>query len=552
MKQIENPEPEVVEELPWFGMDTENDSTGKVTLVALVGEDGYSKVWTKAGEFHKWCDESNGAIVICHNLEYDLVNEFGDHYPYLQLNYLKGRLISAKYKKVKFLDSGNHFRMPLKKLGECLGLQKLAMDIHSKEYVLMDATICLKAMCKARDYIASIGGKIGATSGSSSVSVWRSMTEDEFCLGPIDNPWFRQGYFGGRTELFATQGSDVRGYDINSMYPFVMLNDFPEYVVEDKTMIKAKGMAEVTIHLPEMTVAPLVYRDPDGRLTYPIGLFRGVWTYDELRFAEKLGGKIQKIHKAYGGNSLLRPFDQYINTLYSKRKASTDESERLFLKVLMNSLYGKISAKNVISRAVSRHTLINNKSTRLDEVRWINHHRGLLDYTTPPQKWVNLIWGSMITAYSRILLTKYLLKVPEGQLIYCDTDSIYCSSHQFETSSELGGLKLEKEAKIMRVLQPKCYCLDDDYFIAKGVPKPRTSEDGLVIDFAKQYIEEGYTEFNAPIRFINSLRSKRGKANQWVTMKKARRSEYKHKTLSNGRYYPPVLGMQLDLFKSVT
>src|SRR5882672_162422 len=158
----------------WLGFDTENDENGKVTLTCLIHESGESKVWEKAGGFIEWCDKAKGRpVVICHNLEYDLVNEFGDDYGYLQLNYLKGRLISGRRGNVRFLDSFNHFRMTLASIGDAIGIKKLGFDIHSKEYVTTDSWICLKAMTMARDYIASIGGQIGATSGSSAVSIWR-------------------------------------------------------------------------------------------------------------------------------------------------------------------------------------------------------------------------------------------------------------------------------------------------------------------------------------------------------------------------------------------
>jgi len=537
----------------WYGFDTENDETGKVTLACLIHESGEKTIWHGAGNLHKWINKSKGKpVIVCHNLEYDLVNEFGPDYPYLQLNYLKGRLITAKCGRVTFIDSGNHFRMPLATLGKSLNIEKKEMDIYDEDYVATDAWICLKGMTRARDYIASLGGRMGVTSGSSAVSVWKAMTESEYCLGPIDGPWFRKGYYGGRTELFRTRADgDVRAYDINSMYPHSMMNDFPEYAMVDERLEKSKGMAEVTISIPHnLFVAPIVHRDSEGRLVYPVGVIRGVWTYDEIRYAESRGAKVIEVHKAYGCNSLIRPFDEYINTLYDKRKKSNDEAERLFLKVLLNSLYGKIASKNVITRTVSRHSLLKVSSKRIAEVKWINSHRGLLDYNTPPEKHVNLIWGSMITAYSRLLLTRYLTQVEPEKLIYCDTDSIYCVDHIFPESKELGKLKLEKTDTKMVVLQPKCYSLGDEFFIAKGVPKPRQDKKtGLTIDFAREYMEEGHTEFMAPIRFRASLGSKRGVANQWVKMSKSRKTEYKNKILSHGRYFPPVIGQQLDLFK---
>lgn len=587
----------------WYGFDTENDKTGKVTIAALIHESGEKWIWRKAGGFSKWCEHQRSLkqskpVIICHNLEYDLVNEFGvNNFAEMQLNYLKGKLISARSGNIRFLDSFNHFRMTLKEIGKAVGVSKLDMDINSEEYVTTDAWICLKAMVDARDYIAGLGGQIGATSGSSSLSVWRYMTEGEFCTGPHDTPWMRRGYYGGRTEIFRpftmsrfkmTAGKiqyrrlldgesesfchpvlgkreykpgnmipefeqDIMGYDINSMFPFCMLNDYPEYLMDDPQMNKTKGMVEATVTVPtDIFVAPIVHRAPGGELLYPVGRFRGVWTYDEVRYLQRVGGRVLKVHKAMGCNTMVRPFDQFIKTCYDKRKASKNDAERLFLKVLMNSLYGKLASKNQVTRTVSRQSLLQKNAKRMEEVKWINYHRGLLDYFTPQQDYVNVPWGAMITAYARLLLTKYMVQIPAEKLIYCDTDSIYCLNHQLPLSPELGAMKLEKRASVMEVVQPKAYRIDN-YWKAKGVPKPREvdgpSGNKVTIDFAQQYMVKGFTAFDAPIRFRASLNSRRGKANQWVPHSKSMKTGYKAKSLSGDKYVPPCLSEQLDMFK---
>ena len=553
----------------WYGFDTENDENGVVTLTALVHESGNRSVFKGAGHLMKRVKEGRlgkRPVIICHNLEYDLVNEFGvNEYSMMALNYLKGRLISAKLNNCRFLDSFNHFRMSLLDLGTALGIAKLEMDIHDPNYVSQDAWICLKAMTQARDYISSLGGRIGATSGSSAMTIWRYMTDDEYMTGPIDTPWLRKGYYGGRTEIFRPHTEcppdgetglrlkEIRGYDINSMYPFCMLNEYPESLIEDPGLDKGKGMVEVTISLPvDIFYAPLPHRTASDELWYPVGVFRGVWTYDEIRRAESMGGHIIKVHKAYGGNVMCRPFNQFIHTLYAKRKVCTDDAEKLFLKVLMNALYGKIASRNQVTRTVSRYNLLQKKDKRIEDVKWITYNRGLLDYFTPQQPYVNVCWGSMVTAYARLLLHKYLLEVPPEKAIYCDTDSIYCINHLMMDGKELGQMKLEQTASIMTVVQPKAYRLDD-FYKAKGVPKAKRNEDGeIVLDYAKQYIEQGFTEFQAPIRFRASINSKRGVANQWVRHTKGRKTNYQSKRLSGDRYLPPVIGQQLDLGLTAT
>lgn len=575
----------------WYGMDTENNQDGVVTLVALASEKGDVWIWHQAGKFREWCDnnQDDQPVVICHNLEYDLVNEFGSYYPYLNLTYLKGRLIMAKYGHVTFYDSFNHFRMPLKKIGDAFGLKKLEFDIHSEAYVTNDAIIPMKAMCFTRDYLESIGGEIGATAGSSAVSVWLHLTEGEYLTGPLDTPWLRAGYAGGRTEIFRCRAegkllydhlnrpimveeeqsdgsvrmvhdreASIKGFDVNSMYPYCMLSQFPMITHEDKGIDKTKGMAEITVSVPrDHFVGPLVWRDKHNRLVYPVGVFRGIWTYDEIRYAETIGCKVLKVHKSIGGNFCERPFDDFINLIYAKRKASSNPAEREVLKVILNSLYGKLASKNCITRVVSKYEMLKKNNPRIKDVQWIDHNRGLLDFYTPQQRYVNVLWGAMVTANARILLTKYLRIVPPEKLIYCDTDSIYVNDFELPCNTELGGLKLEKSAKVMAVLQPKAYQLDD-FYKAKGIPKPKKSEDGrILIDYAKSFIEDGLAEFEAPIRFRESLRRvdvREGKSapNRWVKRTKARKTAYTAKGLSGNRYFPPVISQQAELTLTVT
>ncbi len=557
----------------WYGMDTENDQKGMITLVAIADEFGNTTVWeNEEGRFKfiEWMDnnEDKQAVIICHNLEYDLVNIFKEKYAYLNLTYLKGRLIMAQYNDIKFLDSFNHFRMALKAVGKPFGLEKGKFDIHSKDYVAMDAFIPVKAMTFTRDYLLSLGGEIGATAGSSAMSVWLHMTGGEFLTGPFDTPWLRNGYAGGRTEIFrrhtesrvidGVMQEDIIGYDINSCFPHCMISEFPMLCNDDPGLTKTKGMGEVTISIPtDRYVGPIFYRNDKEQLVYPVGRFRGTWTYDEIRFAESLGGKVIKVHKAIGSNYCERPFDEFIQTIYKKRKESTNSAEREVLKVVMNSLYGKLASRSTITRVVSKHSLLKSNSKRITDVQWIDHNRGLLDFHTPQPRYVNVLWGAMVTANARILLTRYLNQVPPEKLVYCDTDSVYVNDHSLPLSNELGGMKLEKRAKIMTVLQPKAYRLDD-FYRAKGVPRPKYGEDGkIILDYAKAYMEEGMTEFEAPIRFRESLRRldvQKGEAkpNQWVHRSKGRRTEYSAKKLFNNRYFPPVIGEQQELFPVAT
>ena len=84
---------------------------------------------------------------------------------------------------------------------------------------------------------------------------------------------------------------------------------------------KLFGFFKVTVYAPTHLYTPLLpYRNPSGRLVYPLGSFTGVYFSEELKHYVKYGYKY-KVHSGYHWPESQRTqaFKGYVEGLYSKR-----------------------------------------------------------------------------------------------------------------------------------------------------------------------------------------------------------------------------------------
>jgi hypothetical protein len=98
---------------------------------------------------------------------------------------------------------------------------------------------------------------------------------------PIHIPKYTQykeiktAYFGGRVEVFKTYGEDLYVYDVNSLYPFVMLMDIPignAIKSTDPNLDNYFGFCYATVEVPNDIYNPLlVFRDDIGNSYNTVG-----------------------------------------------------------------------------------------------------------------------------------------------------------------------------------------------------------------------------------------------------------------------------------------
>lgn len=354
----------------------------------------------------------------------------------------------------------------------------------------------------------------------------------------------RLAYYGGRTEVFAPQVTDGYHYDVNSLYPYVMKsNRFPvgfgvyledsheasrKYAFWKRRRIGA-GIAEATVTVPkDMHIPPLPYRAYTGKLSgkllFPVGTLEGVWTWDELAFAEELGCKVTDVRQAVYWRKTAPVFESFVS-YWEEIKNTSAGAKRVFAKLVQNSLYGKFGMARERSSLADISKLQELRDN--DEPHDIYHNRELdmkfvAFITESKAQYIQPHLAVFVTSHARILLLKGLLAQAEsGTVSYCDTDSIAGTTLMPASEvddKEYGKWKLEGEIIEGIFLQPKLYAerYKDGSVTIRGKGIPRDILNRLEYDTYKEWldvIKEGkqerieiFRDYESRKKFITMLK----------------------------------------------
>lgn len=560
-----------------------------------------------------WAGKYNNFIpCYFHNLTYDLGNLFPYNLDDLDISMVGNRLISARYKNVFFKDCFNLFPMGAKKLGKDLGLEKKAMDVRSAAYVFRDCEIVRAAIQLAARFCSEFEVELPSTLGSLCVRIWQAIGGVNWhCSDELA----KMAYYGGRVELFASGGKGNIYYtDINSLYPSVMQNPFPTSYDEfcglkDLDQMRAHlvaqrklfGVATVEMNIPKCRIAPLPVEREDGSIFYPHGKISGTYTIHEIQNAIKHGAKLLNIDCAYGSTTGYPYYKKFVRMFYQRRKMETDEGKSLFLKLLMNNLYGQLGMSGLVTRSLSLDDCITVDETgepilnaqgepMLDRDGTPYGKKLLAEIQMPLPDHANYLHAAYVTSYARLVLQDYLRKVPADNLIYCDTDSIFFFQDPkkelpFPVGKELGQMKLESICDEVKVNAPKFYFLGNarsehgkrgkNVYKAKGIPqrpipahqeqfdlaaKLMDSENETDKEKGKQlmqtvtflpekFFKTGSAQFQMPFRLRESIAYMDRQTDKgidaesrvlsvWRHVEKRVVTQYSKKNLINGIYYP--------------
>ena len=297
----------------------------------------------------------------------------------------------------------------------------------------------------------------------------------------------RRAFYGGRTEVFQTHVENGYHYDVNSLYPFVMGNEWypygypkemegndankawqafqPDYMGNrfyEACIVTAKVQVPTGLHVPPL---PVRYRE---RLIFPVGTISGTWCGCELENAVKHGCKVLSVSHFMGWTQTYPYFTGWVEKM-SKKKRNAHGAEREFYKFLQNSLYGKFAQRreqtNVAEwtaelqqKLKEKHTQYTVNCTSLGLLANFEVKR----YATFMQPHI----AAHITAYARILLYNAIqAEQDRGNIVvYTDTDSLVTTmpmDSREVAASEYGKWKLEREVARGIFVSPKLYAEAD-------------------------------------------------------------------------------------------
>ena len=398
-----------------------------------------------------------------------------------------GNLYEAKLYNLKFLDTYNIFRASLEVAGKVVGYDK---DIDKRKkfettktpgkitkedikYCLGDCIITYNIYDHIKKWVEGHGGELKRTFSATAVSILQKYNPDikiyleqmnkYYRLSELDEG-FRKGYFGGRTETHYKKGFNLKYYDINSLYPYVMSGDKFKYPQPDtlflfrdsmeKALRKYEGVATIKIYVPDDIKIPVLPHRvkniegvSDGKIIYPKGAFWGTWCFPEIRLALSMGCYIIDTGKIICGHRIDSPFRKYQETLYSERLIllkSGDKSEDV-IKFFMNGCYGKFGQSDYENRIISlpeADVLFQN-----GEIYQIIYYKGepFVKYSTKPKRSRAdlLCLASYVTSYARCEIYGWYKKV-DYDIYYSDTDSLI-TSKVLPTGEKMGEMKLEAD-----------------------------------------------------------------------------------------------------------
>lgn len=364
-----------------------------------------------------------------------------------------------------------------------------------QDFTMQESRIAFQGMSLLQGEIHDLGGCLKSTLGATAIDLFRRRYLEEEYYTPFlyRNDFARRAYYGGRCEPYVLGWWDcVNVYDFHSHYPAQMLNN--DYPNPNSTIgprqpgrldwiMQKEGCSDCTVDVPHSKYPPLPHRI-GWKVYFPVGVFRGTWCHNELRYAMTQGVRIKEVHATLYSKDSIRPFDTYILDLWQRRqelKAQGSPRAKVY-KLLLNNLAGKFGQREEggLRELQSMEAYQRGKPKRGTE--FMELRRTIYAKVPVPSKWlppyIIVPWAAYVTAYGRIALHKAMMEVP-GPILQVDTDSIFCFS-DLPTGEGLGELELQAENCAVDLIAPKMYDLvystGERYPVAKGIPEELQGE----------------------------------------------------------------------------
>lgn len=533
-----------------LALDTEDDSNSTVGIINFYDGETHTTFtaedWGSPEEAQRaawnWLCGFGPAVLWCCNLEYDLLNLCGVWVGKMwTMQYVTAGLMKATWRRsegITAYDTLRHWPMSVEQMGRYLGLPKLAKNFTSVRYCRRDTEIVWRFVSQMLQRYEADDLKLRATLPSMALQLFKAKFHADLpMVEDYRREFYRGGYYGGRVEVYRFNPiiGPVHHYDVNSLFPKQMRDQvFPDLDSWKETRaadLSREGMADVTVVVPFTRYPPLPMRH-DGELVYPTGRLRGTWAYPELRSAVSDGAKIVEVHRALEHTAMKEsPFRSFVEHCYTARLAAKHELDRVYWKLMMNSLYGKFGQKAGMSMIFKDHLIERSK----------------------PAAHANVMWSAYVTSHARVHLLNELRKC--SHVYYTDTDSLF-TPDIMPTGKALGELKHEGTYRLIEFLGNKLYMVLEpptkrEYVPTRGFVCPTCHLDGregicqhakakgVPRDAAPDFLHTGRAIFRKPARYRESRRSWGATPNTWYDVEKTRDEMYtKRKILSNGHTEP--------------
>ncbi len=273
---------------------------------------------------------------------------------------------------------------------------------------------------------------------------------------------FSEFYYGGRVTPFKTGifEGNFKVYDINSAYPYAMLQQHPIGTKYFETSSPNKEQIKKSlIQCRGYSKGALPVRSKAG-LTFPTGkneFFITGWEF--LTAIETKTLTNYKILNAFVFQETTS-FEKYVDKFYTLKENcgnNGDKIGRLFAKLFLNTLYGKF-ASNPENYEEFYLDYYGNKPIDDYQPGMVLHDYQLFSRELPENKqhFYNVVTAASITGFVRAYLWKAILQC--NDVLYCDTDSIICrDAPTLSVGTAIGQWEIEAELTKIVIAGKKMY-----------------------------------------------------------------------------------------------
>lgn len=405
---------------------------------------------------------------------------------------ISGKIIFTYNGKIKIIFKDSILMLPdsLKNLGESFNKKHFKKDLNYKKYyALSTISEYLKYDCLTLYHVLkNFENEIKTITNNPDFNLNKyhtlaglsfSILNKNYLDGGIKNYltkeeeiFIRNGYYGGRTEIYKMHGKNLNYYDVNSLYPSRMESEiFPygkHFIAKEKKIIEKclnknmLGIVECEVNYPKNKICLLPYRK-NNKLYFPYGKFKGWYTTPEILKGLSIGVKFKFI-KGLFYYKKKKIFSKFVNDFYGMKKNSIG-AKRYIAKLLLNSSYGKFGQKRKMKEIMS-HQQAYKTQNKIKEFDILGDEMFYMrDKETYINRLINPIYAIYITAYSRLYMFSIFEKLGFNNLYYTDTDSIITSSELPDLmidKTEIGLLSIEDKIKKGYFIMPKLYAYEND------------------------------------------------------------------------------------------
>lgn len=385
---------------------------------------------------------------------------------------------SPKYDKViQFMDSMNYFKTSLSELAETFTMKKLKEENYSlepkewnievkkegKQRVQIDTEILYKAITTFRDMDFNLGITLASTSFNTFKKQYLKQ-QIRFPKELLDIAL--SAYNGGVTLAYnLVENKQLYDYDVNSLYPFVMfkypysvkynkdINDY-RYLYDDINNLSYNYLIKVRYKIDEYSP---IYENYDNQLIPFLENEKWITSQEYVELYDN-NAFIQILECKEFINSFI--FKEFIETYYNRRLQAKTEYERLFLKLLMNSLYGKFGQHknysvftliedledNPMTLELIYKAQQNNQRKVMIDGKFYSIYDNFVSVSKENNTRYNPLIAGEITGNARMINYKFSKIIGFNHIDYTDTDSFFTDKQLgWLEGKELGQLKLEKK-----------------------------------------------------------------------------------------------------------